>query len=157
MMRLSVRYPIVIKAVSDSLDFTERQFSRFAEEGRGLAGDDFVCAVGTLRSRINTAAETISRAEDDRDHTEAPVQVSLERGEIVVDGKTHDAPSHWCRIVNLLVENVGDYVTGPQMRDLPGCAGKKISREITALEKAIPAIGTYLRHEGNRGYRLLFR
>jgi hypothetical protein len=47
-------------------------------------------------------------------------------------------------------------VTGPQITELKGCRGKKISREIARLEREIPGLEKHLKHEGNKGYRPVF-
>ena len=86
----------------------------------------------------------------------AYVSASVQRGVIIVGKSEHHAPAHHCQIVQALANAEGDYVTGPTMTELPGCAGKKISREIASLEKAIPSLKSYLKHEGNRGYRMVF-
>lgn len=80
-----------------------------------------------------------------------PVFADRVRGEIVVDGESHQAEPHYCVIVEALLDAQGLYVTGPAMLKLAGCRGKKISREIAAIERKIPVLKKYLRHEGNKG------
>jgi hypothetical protein len=84
-----------------------------------------------------------------------PVAVELKRGVIWVDGIEYSADAQHCQIVKALIDAEGGYVTGPKMNELPVCHGKKIAREIANIEKKIPALKKYLRHEGNKGYRLL--
>ena len=83
------------------------------------------------------------------------VTVSVEKGVICVGGTEHSAQAHHCQIIKALIDAAGLNVTGPQMNDLPGCHGKKISREISHLEKQIPALEKYLSHDGNKGYRIV--
>jgi hypothetical protein len=83
------------------------------------------------------------------------VAVNTEKGLIIVDDTEHPAAAHHCQIVQALVDAAGLNVTGPEMDNLPGCKGKKISREIANLEKSIPALKSHLLHEGNKGYRLI--
>jgi len=83
------------------------------------------------------------------------VSVDHGRSKIVVDGKEHDAELEWCSVLQALVDAEGEWRTGPQMKTLRGCKGKKIWKVLKALESAIPSIKSYLKHGGNRGYRLL--
>lgn len=83
------------------------------------------------------------------------VTVDHERSKIIVDGEKHDAKLEWCSIIRALIDADTNYVTGPDMRELRGCKGKKIWKEIKELEQAIPSLKSYLKHEGNRGWRLL--
>ncbi len=83
------------------------------------------------------------------------VSVERGRGKITVDGEEYDANPEWCSIVQALIDAEGRYVTGPEMQKLPGCKGRKIWKVIQNIEQVIPTIKPYLRHEGNKGYRLL--
>ncbi len=106
-------------------------------------------------SKTNSTLPVICEA--NRKAIEAAVRsvyADVERGVIVVDGVEHEADAHHCKIVKALVDANGLNVTGPEINNLPGCHGKKISREIANLEKHIPALKKYLKHDGNKGYRI---
>ena len=89
-------------------------------------------------------------------HRVRKVAADIQRGMIIVDGQPHRATAHHCQIVAKLVDAEGLYVTGLELNALPCCHGKKISREMNAIEKAVPAIKKYLKREGAKGYRIIF-
>ena len=66
MMRFSVKYPHVIKQVDDYLDFLEKQWTKFSDDGYNpdaSHADNFCDAMSNLTERIRVACETIAAAE----------------------------------------------------------------------------------------------
>jgi hypothetical protein len=84
------------------------------------------------------------------------VAVNLPCNQLTIDGTPHPVQPHLAQMANALIEAAATgewWVTGPQMNDLPGCKGKKITREIGKL-RAIPGLDTLIRSESPKGYRL---
>jgi biotin operon repressor len=107
--------------------------------------------------RLEKELFRVSLDDTTRETPQSGQHVTVDHGgsKIFVDEVSHDAELEWCSIVQSLIDASGDYVTGPEMRSLRGCRGKKIWKVVQELEEAIPTIKPYLRHEGNKGYRLL--
>jgi hypothetical protein len=112
-------------------------------------------AHGRIANAEPIAMPAPSAGSDDTSTDPRAVIADIQRGVIMVDGIEHHVAAHHCQIVNALVEEKGLYRTGPQLNELSGCRGKKISRELSALEKQIPSLCKYLKHEGNKGYRIV--
>lgn len=62
MMRLSVQYSLIIKAVDECLDSAELQFERFKSARTEDSGIDFYQTLDALAYRIRIAAQTIGEA-----------------------------------------------------------------------------------------------
>jgi hypothetical protein len=102
--------------------------------------------------RDHLSQHTLSKPKRRKD---SAVKADVERGLIIIDGIEFSTFSHHCQMVKALIDEKGMYVSGPEMLDLKGCAGKNICREIKALEEKIPPIKQYLQHCGNKGYRII--
>ncbi|MCX7424737.1 MAG: hypothetical protein NTW96_03780 [Planctomycetia bacterium] len=125
------------------------------ESARGLAA----WRAATAESGEIQQAESPKGVLTDLSHTlptDENVNANVQRSVIVVEDEEHEAAAHHCQIIKALVEANGLNRTGPWMnKRLPGCRGKKISREIANLEEQIPALRKYLKHDGNKGYRIV--
>ena len=108
-------------------------------------------------NRAEPEATGWDAATEARNARPCAVSVDVLAGKIRVDDQDYDAPPHHCRMIKALLDAEGDYVTGPEMEDLPNCRGEKFSREFDNLVRRIPAIETYLRRRDTRGYRLVLR
>ena len=83
------------------------------------------------------------------------ILVDIARGRITVDGTEYPAKAHWCSVVQALINEGGHYLTGDQLHDLHGCAGKKWSREFANLKEAIPPLADRILSDGRNGYRIV--
>jgi len=59
MMRYSVQYPLLIKAVDECLDSADSQFENFKSKWTEDSGADFYQTLDALAYRIRIAAQTI--------------------------------------------------------------------------------------------------
>lgn len=89
----------------------------------------------------------------------ASIAVDLAANKVTIEGETFDVEPHHARFVDMLV-NARDaggaswYVTGTKLKKLPGCKGKKISREMKALKAKVPALNVLITSRRVLGYRL---
>lgn len=83
------------------------------------------------------------------------ITVDIARGIIAVDSVEYGADAHWCTAVQALIDEGGRNLTGPQLSELHGCAGKKWSREFANLKEAIPPLADRILSDGRNGYRIV--
>jgi len=83
--------------------------------------------------------------------------VNVKENKTEVDGEEFELQPHETQMLNALVEAADDgtwWMTGPELRELPACKGKKIAREFKILEERVPVLRDFIDHGGNKGYRL---
>lgn len=148
------------RMVKDLLEHPAILGEQFPEETPVLLERELCLAVD--RRRITGGL--IRYAEDRGDGSEGEldwqgdVSTNKPAGKIIVDGIEYDAKPHECNLIQAFIDADGEYLTGPTInKTVKGCGGKKVSDLIKEIEEKIPAITNYLRHEGNKGYRLLLK
>lgn len=89
----------------------------------------------------------------------ASIEVDLAANKVTVEGETFGVEPHHARIVDALVkardgQGPSWYVTGTKLKTLPGCKGKKISREMKAIKAKVPPLNVLITSRRVLGYRL---
>jgi len=114
--------------------------------------------VGLGREYVLAHSDACGAGEADRPVSSASVagvSADPKRSQIRVGNDIFQVNLPWVSIIGALIDADGQHVTGPQMQQLPGCHGKKISKVIREMEKVIVGLKGRLLHEGRNGYRLL--
>lgn len=88
------------------------------------------------------------------------IEIDLRNNTVSVDQISSNVSPHHAHILDALVQaaHQGDWwVSGTTMNGLPGCRGKKISREIKHLKLAVPTLNSLIDSARGKGYRLTGR
>lgn len=88
------------------------------------------------------------------------VSVDLKGNTVMIKGhcRSWSATPHLCRMLSALVDaktkEADPYVLGAELKQLPGCHGKNVSREIGNLKREIPPLKKLLKSDKHLGYWL---